>query len=132
MASIESKVANLSLGDKEGKPLADATVDRSNALADKWDDIKKTKYNYNLYNAKTREEREAAEAELKKDDDQLAGQEGEDEHGMYTAEVPVWASNAAKYEWDDEYGDVGPAHPVLEKQLFRDRYIARAGQKLDT
>jgi ATP-dependent RNA helicase DDX3X len=29
-----------------------------------------------------------------------------------------WANNATVYEWCDEYGDVGPAHPVLEKQLF--------------
>lgn len=29
-----------------------------------------------------------------------------------------WANNATVYEWLDEYGDVGPAHPVLERQLF--------------
>lgn len=29
-----------------------------------------------------------------------------------------WANNATVYEWCDEFGDVGPAHPVLEKQLF--------------
>lgn len=132
MASLENKVANMSIGGKDGKPLAEITGDRANALADKWDDIKKTEYNYKVYNAKTREEREAAEAEMKKDDIKPAGGLGEDEDGAYTAEVPVWASNAMKYEWSDEYGDVGPSHPLLEKQLFRDRFIARAGQKLDT
>jgi len=29
-----------------------------------------------------------------------------------------WAANATVYEWQDEYGDVGPAHPELERQLF--------------
>lgn len=29
-----------------------------------------------------------------------------------------WAMNAKVYEWSEDYGDVGPAHPVLEKQLF--------------
>jgi len=127
MASIENKVASLSLKGKEN-----GTGDRAKALADKWDDIKKTEFNYKVYNAKTREEREAAEAEMKQDDAQPAGEEEDDEDGSYTAEVPVWASNAVKYEWNDEYGDVGPAHPVLEKQLFKDRFIARAGKKLDT
>ena len=131
MASIESKVASMSLGGKEGKPMTGVTGGRAHALADKWDDIKKTEFNYKVYNAKTREEREAAEAEAKQDGAQPAG-ERDDEDGAYTAEVPTWASNAVKYEWNDEYGDVGPAHPVLEKQLFKDRFIARAGQKLDT
>ena len=35
-----------------------------------------------------------------------------------TFELPTWAANAIKYEWKDEYGDVGPAHPELEAMLF--------------
>lgn len=31
-----------------------------------------------------------------------------------------WASSAGKYEWNDEYGDVGPRVPELEKELFND------------
>lgn len=42
-----------------------------------------------------------------------------------------WAGIAARYEWKDEYGDVGPAVPELEDQLFRGELIARAGAKLD-
>jgi ATP-dependent RNA helicase DDX3X len=29
-----------------------------------------------------------------------------------------WASNSTRYEWSDEYGDVGPAIPELELELF--------------
>ena len=42
-----------------------------------------------------------------------------------------WAGVAARYEWKDEYGDVGPAIPELEDQLFRSDMIPRAGIKLD-
>jgi ATP-dependent RNA helicase DDX3X len=38
-----------------------------------------------------------------------------------------WASNAAKYEWDEEYGDVGPAFPELEAQLFGGEHHMRTG-----
>lgn len=38
-----------------------------------------------------------------------------------------WASNAAKYEWDEEYGDVGPAFPELEAQLFGGELRMRTG-----
>ncbi|OBT86812.1 hypothetical protein VE02_03918 [Pseudogymnoascus sp. 03VT05] len=62
-------------------------------------------YNYAAYNM-TEAERRAAEGE-----------------GPILAPGDVlqdegWANNATVYEWCDEYGDVGPAHPVLEKQLF--------------
>lgn len=42
-----------------------------------------------------------------------------------------WAGIAVRYEWKDEYGDVGPAVPELEDQLFHGELIARAGAKLD-
>ncbi|CAG8898838.1 unnamed protein product [Penicillium egyptiacum] len=42
-----------------------------------------------------------------------------------------WAGVAVRYEWKDEYGDVGPAVPELEDQLFHGELIARAGAKLD-
>ncbi|KAJ5555042.1 DEAD/DEAH box RNA helicase [Penicillium sp. DV-2018c] len=42
-----------------------------------------------------------------------------------------WASVAVRYEWKDDYGDVGPAVPELEEQLFRSDYISRAGDKID-
>ncbi|KAL4754840.1 hypothetical protein BDW72DRAFT_200509 [Aspergillus terricola var. indicus] len=44
--------------------------------------------------------------------------------------IPEWAANAAKYEWNDEYGDVGPENPHLEEQLFRGEFINRTGLKI--
>ncbi|KAK2760494.1 hypothetical protein FQN53_007874 [Emmonsiellopsis sp. PD_33] len=42
-----------------------------------------------------------------------------------------WASNAAKYEWKEEYGDVGPKNEELEQMLFRSEFLNRAGTKFD-
>ncbi|KAL2831140.1 P-loop containing nucleoside triphosphate hydrolase protein, partial [Aspergillus cavernicola] len=44
--------------------------------------------------------------------------------------LPVWAANAAKYEWNDEFGDVGPENAELEVQLFRNEFINRTGLKI--
>ncbi|KKK14946.1 hypothetical protein ARAM_002594 [Aspergillus rambellii] len=44
--------------------------------------------------------------------------------------VPEWAAQAAKYEWNDEYGDIGPENPELEEMLFRNEFINRTGLKL--
>ncbi|KAL4873589.1 hypothetical protein BDV12DRAFT_160318 [Aspergillus spectabilis] len=44
--------------------------------------------------------------------------------------APQWAASAAKYEWNDEYGDVGPENSQLEEQLFRSEYINRTGLKI--
>ena len=42
-----------------------------------------------------------------------------------------WSSNATVYEWNDEYGDVGPAFVDLEKQLFGSEFHVRQGIKFD-
>lgn len=70
------------------------------------------KYDYDTYNAesKPREERAAAE-------------EGKD--------LPAWAANAQKYEWSDEFGDVGPRHEALEEMLFNSEHINRTGIAFD-
>ena len=68
--------------------------------------VEPAEYDYTSYNAGTREEREAIEL---------------------THDLPAWAANAAKYEWSDEYGDVGPAHPELEAMLFRNEFTNRLG-----
>jgi ATP-dependent RNA helicase DDX3X len=34
------------------------------------------------------------------------------------AEERHWEGNASVYEWDGEEGELGPAHPELEKILF--------------
>jgi ATP-dependent RNA helicase DDX3X len=46
-------------------------------------------------------------------------------------QAPDWAHNAAKYEWSEEYGDVGPKIPQLEDQLFRSEFLNRAGVKFN-
>ncbi|GFN15046.1 DEAD/DEAH box helicase [Aspergillus tubingensis] len=45
-------------------------------------------------------------------------------------ELPEWAAQAAKYEWKDEFGDVGPQNPELEEMLFRSEYTNRTGLKI--
>lgn len=42
-----------------------------------------------------------------------------------------WASAAARYEWKDEYGDVGPRNEELEKQLFGGEFMSRAGHRFE-
>ncbi|KAJ5692314.1 hypothetical protein N7462_001737 [Penicillium macrosclerotiorum] len=46
-------------------------------------------------------------------------------------EFTDWAGVAARYEWKDEYGDVGPRNEELEKQLFQDDFIPRAGSRFN-
>ena len=120
MTAIDSKMA---------APLADITSAHTNTLGTaSWSTIKPVEYDYNVYNATTREEREAAEASIV---NRLSKTKIEDD-AQFTADVPLWASNAVRYEWDDEFGDVGPRHPELEKQLYRDQYTNRAGQMMAT
>lgn len=54
----------------------------------------------------------------------------EGDESLQEEPVPEWAANAAKYEWNDEYGDVGPKNPRLEEQLFRSEFINRTGLKI--
>ncbi|KAL9013290.1 MAG: hypothetical protein Q9173_002001 [Seirophora scorigena] len=35
-------------------------------------------------------------------------------------DMPEWAANARRYEWSDEFGDIGPSDEELERMLFRD------------
>ena len=42
-----------------------------------------------------------------------------------------WAHCAEKYEWKEEYGDVGPPSAALEAQLFRSEFTNRRGLKFD-
>lgn len=45
--------------------------------------------------------------------------------------LPVWAANALKYEWSDEYGEIGPRHETLEEMLFNNEHIQRTGIAFD-
>ncbi|KAF2502944.1 ATP-dependent RNA helicase DED1 [Lophium mytilinum] len=43
---------------------------------------------------------------------------------------PAWLSDSAKYEWTDEFGDVGPANKSLEQELYHGEFIMKEGFKL--
>lgn len=53
----------------------------------------------------------------------VGGTPAEDE----TRDDAVWLCNAAIYEWDDEFGDVAPPNPELEKLLYEEQNLQRAG-----
>ena len=40
---------------------------------------------------------------------------------------PDWLGGAAIYQWDDEFGDIGPENPALEEELFRGENLMKAG-----
>ncbi|KAL1611307.1 hypothetical protein SLS59_000025 [Nothophoma quercina] len=44
-----------------------------------------------------------------------------------TRDNAAWLSDAVIYQWDDEFGDVGEPNPELEKMLFHDENLQRAG-----
>jgi ATP-dependent RNA helicase DDX3X len=75
--------------------------------------VPKTDYDYSTYMKSTKE---LAEAEAAAKESAAPG-----------VEVGGWASNAAIYDWDDDFGDVGPRHPELEKQLFGSDNHVRMG-----
>ena len=54
-----------------------------------------------------------------------------DEDSGNVPDLPAWAANAVKYEWNESYGDIGPPDPKLEEMLFRNEYLNRAGIKFD-
>jgi len=73
-----------------------------------------TAFNYEASTAATREEREAAtRAVLDRD--------------AHSTDIPLWASAGVKYEWKDEYGEVGPQVPELERVLYKDQFQSRIG-----
>ncbi|KAF2752277.1 DEAD-domain-containing protein [Sporormia fimetaria CBS 119925] len=43
---------------------------------------------------------------------------------------PAWLCNAVVYQFDDEYGEVGPPDKELEAVLFQGEHIARAGTRI--
>ena len=134
MAEIEDKMADASLEDTNvNGSLADPATTNGNAIIKDEEAAQRARdagwavpenYDYQTYNATTLEERIAAEAKV-------AERAGTDENASTTQDVPLWASNAAKYEWSEEYGDIGPAFEELEKQLFRSDLTNRVGLNFD-
>jgi len=97
---------------KAASPSADATT-TVDPQAYGW--VAKEAYDYEKYNKTSKELLEANQA------NQANGIESGD-----------WESNAAIYEWNDDYGDVGPAFPELEQQLFGGDNQMRTGIKFST
>ena len=86
--------------------------------------VEPTKYNYDLY---TKSSKEQAEAQAN-----VLGESAVTEDvGVGGIAVGDWASNAKTYTWDDEYGDVIPRFPDLEKQLFGAENHVRTGIKFE-
>lgn len=45
--------------------------------------------------------------------------------------APLWASQAPKYTFSDDYGDVGPRDEELEKELFDGEFALKKGKHYD-
>lgn len=117
MESVSNAVPTTASNDTAVKPQDHGWVD-------------KTAYDYETYTksskelAQEKEERAATNAVADHYQDSVGG-------------IPVgeWHNNAAVYEWNDEYGDVGPEFPELERQLFGSEFHVKSGidfQKLST
>jgi ATP-dependent RNA helicase DDX3X len=67
-------------------------------------------YNYQAYNNDSAQDREVQET---------------------LHDLPGWGHKSVRYEWLEEYGDVGPANTDLEEILFRGEHQQRSGIKFD-
>jgi ATP-dependent RNA helicase DDX3X len=63
--------------------------------------------------------------------DKIADKQPTNEPSNSEYKAPQWAHEAVKYEWKEEYGDVGPKIPELEEQLFHNELIMRKGNMFD-
>ena len=102
LADVTNKVQGMQVGGDELKRLQDA----------QW--VKPQKFDYDTYNADPKAQRSAAPAE--------GGEAAEEQN------VPTWAASATKYEWNDEYGEVGPEHKELKEMLFGKELRNERGQ----
>lgn len=87
----------------------------------------KQNYDYETYNKSNKELQEIQQANA-------AGpnsQEDDDQDAVGGLRSGDWAGNAAIYQWNDEYGDVGPEFPELEKQLFGAANHTRTGIRFE-
>ena len=78
---------------------------------------KAVRYDYSVYNVKPEDEDISMECLGEKSS-------AEPNNG------PDWLHNAAKYEWDEKFGEVGPEVPELEEQLFNSKHIVRRGNDI--
>ena len=93
--------------------VAESTVNRAQEHG--W--APKTAYDYEAYTKSNKELIEAQSAFTGEDPEIAVG-------GLKPG---MWHSDAAVYEWNDEFGDVGPRFEELEKQLFGAENHVRSG-----
>jgi ATP-dependent RNA helicase DDX3X len=58
------------------------------------------------------------------------GKQAKDNTAVDTT-LPMWGHNAQKYEWREDYGDIGPRNEELEQMLYHSEFITRQGIKFD-
>jgi ATP-dependent RNA helicase DDX3X len=88
------------------QPAAEEAAEKKNPQEAGW--VPKQSYDYDTYNKSGKEMLDESIA--------LGG-----------IQRSQWASDAARYEWNDEFGDVGPRFEDLEKELFGDEFRPRQG-----
>lgn len=99
LADVTNKMSNTHVNEEAVKRVRDAN----------WTEPQK--FDYAAYNAAS-QDRAQASASVEGDND-----------------LPAWAANAVKYEWSEEYGDVGPAHKELEDMLFGGEHVMKKGDE---
>ena len=57
--------------------------------------------------------------------------QGGDSEAVNDVVVPGWMARAAKYEWQEGFGEVGPPVPSLEEELFGGELRLRKGTQFD-
>lgn len=87
----------------------------------------KTGYDYETYNKSSKDQLDTPVAAAEVDDANATLPVGLPDVGIMGVESGTWASNAPIYEWDEEYGDVGPSVEKLEQLLFQGEFTMRTG-----
>ncbi len=122
---VDDMAAALPETNTDAAPAASAPTQK-NPQEHGW--VAPTAYDYATY---TKSSKELAEAQASFANQASEG-ESEDINAVGGLRQGDWANNAAVYEWSDEYGDVGPRHPELEKQLFGSVFHVRSGVQFET
>ena len=119
MSDLGERISEINLnGGQEEEPF-DVEAFKAKASAHGW--AKPVSYDYDAFTAKVGAP-QAGE-----------GEEGVgDSHDIVISGGMLWASSARKYEWNEEYGDVGPEIPELEKELFAPEFRVKPGEWLET
>ena len=113
MTTVEEKMADLNMGQSEkgSNSNPDAAANEAAARQHGWG--KPAPYDYGMFTASPAAPRPDVEGATANDDAEAA-----EARPLFTEDVPAWGANSARYEWKEEYGDVGPAFKLLEDQLF--------------